>query len=204
MIPLLTLLACRPDPGTPVYPDPGPWTRTGDDFYVDTLEPGEERLGIGIFYEGATTESWPIDDTDSHFYIYENTFSLTKTDDRWEGYEADTLTKGSLAWWGGGVHWDTPRDLSDWDTLHLTVSTDALLNWDVGLTGGGVEARVPVGSLGLAADDTWHEIEVPLSRFADSGADLTSVTVGLLLVGDGGATGDEATIDGVYFSRVRP
>ena len=75
MIVLFTLLACRPDPGTPNYPEPGPWTRTGDDFYVDALAPGEERLAIGLFYEGAATESWPIDDTDSHFYIYSNTFS---------------------------------------------------------------------------------------------------------------------------------
>jgi hypothetical protein len=71
----------------------------------------------------------------------------------------------------------------------------------VGITGGGQEVRVAVAEEGLSADDAWHELEIPLSLYADGGADLTSVTVGGLLVGEGGSEGDTVTIDGLYLSR---
>lgn len=200
MILFLTLSACRPDPGAPDYPEPGPWVIGGDDddFYDDPLEPGETRLSLGLFYEGEATETVVIDDTTSHFYVYSNTFTDTSTDDRWEGYVADLLTNNGVGWWGGGVHWDSPRDLSGWDSLHLVIRSDVLADWDVGMTGGGVEARIPVADLGFVADDEWHELDVPLADFADEGLDLTSITVALLLVGESGAQGDEIYVDGVY------
>lgn len=196
---LLWLAACRPDPGLPDYPEPEPWVPGGDDFYPDPLDPGEERLSIGLFYEGTATESVPVDDLDTHFYIYENTFSVETTDDRWEGYVADELVRGSLAWWGGGIHWDTPRDLSGWEALHLVVQSTDPVDWEVGITGGGVEARVAVADYGLVADDAWHEVIIPLGDF--EGADLTTVTVALLLVGEGGEAGDRWIVDGVYYTR---
>ena len=203
LLPLLplALLACRPDAGAPSYPDPDPWVREGDDFYPDPLAEGEERLGFGVFYEGEATEALLIDGVDNHFYIYENTFSVATTDDRWEGYVADELENNGVGWWGGGVHWDIPRDISAWDRLHLALRTDVAVAWDVGLTGGGREVRVPVAEAGLLADDAWHVLEIPLSRYADGGADLSSVTVGLLLLGEGGTAGDTVIIDGVYLSR---
>ena len=196
---LLLLLACRPDPGAPSYRDRLPWVVEGDDFYADPLAEGEERLSLGIFYEGVATESYRIDDVDNHFYIYESTFSVETTDDRWEGYSADAFIHGNLAWFGGGIHWDVGRDLSDWDALHLVVQTADDVSWEVGLTGGGVESRVSVAEYGLVADNAWHELVVPLEDF--TGADLTSVTVALLLVGETGATGDRFVLDGVYYTR---
>lgn len=196
---ILLLLACHPDPGAPDYPEREPWVVDDDNFYDDPLAPGEERLSIGLFYEGVATESVPIDDQDAHFYIYENTFSVQTTDDRYEGYVADTIVHGSLAWWGGGVHWDTPRDLSGWEALHFAVRTTDDVSWSVGMTGGGVEGRVAVSALGIAADGAWHVVDVPLDAFP--GVDLTSVTVALLLVGESGETGDEITLDDLYFTR---
>lgn len=194
------LLACRPDPGAPNYPEPEPWVRGGedDDFYADPLAEGEERLGYGVFYEGEATEALIIDGVTNHFYIYENTFSVATTDDRWEGYVADELENNGVGWWGGGVHWDTPRDLSDWDTLHLAARTEVDTDWEVGLTGGGTESRVSVFDHGLVADGDWHVISIPLSTYD---ADLSSVTVGLLLIGEGGTAGDIVAIDDVYVSR---
>lgn len=196
---LLLLAACRPDPGAPDYPARDPWVIEGDDFYDDPLHPGEERLSLGIFYEGPATETLVVDDVDNHFYVYENTFSVTTTDDRWEGYTADALVHGALAWWGGGIHWDVPQDLSDWDALHLVVQTEDTVAWQVGLTGGGVESRVDVADYGLVVDGAWHELLIPLADFA--GADLATVSVGLLLVGESGETGDTQIIDGVYYTR---
>lgn len=198
---MLLLLACRPDPGAPHYPDPEPWAVTDDDdFYDDPLEAGEERLGIGVFYEGTATETRVIDDVDTHFYIYSATFTDTVTDDRWEGYVADDLVNTGVGWWGGGVHWDTPYDLSGWDTLHLVARSETLADWDLGITGG-AEARVAVADYGMVADGEWYELEVPLADFAAAGADLTAVTVALMLIGDSGESGDTVTVDGVYFNR---
>jgi hypothetical protein len=197
---LALLFACRPDPGAPSYPDPEPWTPSeDDDFYADPLADGEERLGYGVFYEGEATEALVVDGVDNHFYVYEGTFTVETTDDRWEGYVADELVNTGVGWWGGGVHWDVPRDLSGWETLHFAARTDASASWSVGLTGGGAEARVTVSDYGLVADDAWHVLRVPLADFA--AADLTAVTVGLLLVGEGGEDGDRVAIDGVYLTR---
>lgn len=196
---ILWFLACRGDPGLPDYPERDAWTLQGDDFYVDEMATGEERLGIGVFYEGETSEWVPIDDVSAHFYIYENTFTMTTTDRRYEGYTADVLTRGSLNWWGGGVHWDVPKDLSAYDVLNLVVRSSDTDQWEVGLTGGGQERRVKVSDFGAVADGEWHRMRIPLSEFA--GADLHLVTVPLLLVGEAGTAGDLLVVDDCYFSR---
>jgi hypothetical protein len=195
----LLLLACRAEPEAPDYPARAPWDRAGEDFYADPLAPGEERLSIGLFYEGEATELVPLDDSTTHFYVYEGTVGVQATDTRWEGLAADRWTRGELPWWGAGVHWDTPRDLTEWDSLHLVVSTDVAPTWSVGVQGGGVEARVAVADYGLVADGDWHVLDIPLSDLA--GADLSAVGVALLLVGEAGAAGDSFVLDGVYFRR---
>jgi hypothetical protein len=193
----LVLLACRPDPGAPAYPDRTPWTEdSADGFLTDPLADGELRLGIGVFYEGPTTSYVPIDDTTTHFYVYENSFGVEASDDRVEGYASDALVLRGNPWWGGGVHWDTPQDLSAYDTLHLALQTEDLTGWTLGLTGG-AEARVNVADAGLVADGEWHVLDLPLSGFV--GVDLTAVTVGLLLVGEGGEAGATVRIDDLYF-----
>lgn len=195
---ILLLLACRADPGLPDYPDREPWTRTGDDFYEDPLAEGEDRLGIGVFYEGETTEWVPIDDSTTHFYIYENTFTVSVTDRRYEGYEADVITRGSLAWWGGGVHWDVGKDLSAYRVLNVAVRSSDTVSWELGITGGGQESRVSIADYGGVADGEWHRLRIPLVDFV--GADLRSVTVPLLLIGEAGSAGDSFTIDDLYFT----
>ena len=133
----LLLVACHPDPGAPDYPERALWVVDEDDgFYDDPLDEGEERLSVGVFYEGLATESYIIDDVDNHFYVYESTFSVNTTDDRWEGYLADDLVNNGVGWWGGGVHWDNPRDLSGWDSLHVVARTTVATAWDIGITPG--------------------------------------------------------------------
>lgn len=200
---ILLILACRPEMAAPDYPEPQPWVHTGDDFYDDPLQEGEERLGLGIFYEGASTEALVIDDVVNHFYIYSNTFTMTASDNRWEGYASDVITNNGVGWWGGGIHWDQPQDLQDWDVLHLALRTAVDRDWEIGLTGG-TEVRVSVMAAGLVADNEWHVLEIPLASYAAGGADLSAVTVGLLLIGEGGTEGEEVQIDDLYFSRSRP
>ena len=195
---LALLLACRPDPGAPSYPEREPWERAvSDGFLATPLADGEARLGIGVFYEGATTDLVPIDDTTTHFYVYEASFGVAASDDRVEGYASDELVLRGKPWWGGGVHWDSPRDLSGYDTLHLALKSEVLGSWDLGMAGGR-EGRVDVADHGMVADGDWHALDIPLQAFADGGTDLTRVTIPLLLVGEGGAEGDAVAIDDLY------
>ena len=106
---LLLLSACRPTLGPPDYPAFGVWTETGDAFLVgpDPYEPGEERLAVGIFYEGEVSELVIVDDVSTHYYIYDGYTQLVSSD-RVEGLESARLVQGLNTWWGGGVHWDSP------------------------------------------------------------------------------------------------
>ena len=199
------LAACRPDPGIPNYPIPQEWNiaDTDPDFYGDNpYQDGDQRLSIGVFYEGGASQSVPLDDVVNHFYIYENTFVLADSDDRAEGFVSNRIVSTGNAWWGGGVHWDQPIDLSAWDTLHVALKTrDAsMATWDIGMTGGGTEGRVSLDTIGFVADGTWQALEIPMSAMVAAGVDLRSVTVPLLLVGDGAAADESVLIDDLYFT----
>ena len=202
---LLVLVGCRPDPGAPHYATPDEWNPAADDedFYGDDpFEAGEQRLDIGLFYEGGSSEAVPIDDVSTHFYIYESTFALGASDDRVEGYIADSVETTGNPWWGGGIHWDAARDLSKWSQLHLSVKTRdaAMVDVQVGMNGGGNEAAVSLSSLGFSADGEWHTYNISLQGFIDAGVDLTGVTVPLLLLGEGSPAGDVLLIDDLYYS----
>jgi hypothetical protein len=198
------LWACRADPGAPVYPEREPWSRGEDDGFLSTpLADGELRLGIGLFYEGETTEFIPIDDTTSHFYVYEGSFGVEVSDDRVEGYTSDLIVLQGKPWWGGGVHWDAPHDLRAYDTLRFSLRAEAFGDWTVGMTGG-AEHRVSVSSLGFVADGNWHTVELPLSTLSAAGVDLSAVTLPLLLIGEGGEADDEMWIDDLYLKGSEP
>lgn len=192
---------CRADSG----PDDYDSQEVFPEEFVPEPEPalpeGELRLGIGVFYEGQTTDRVPIDNAQTHFYIFEGTFStIAEPNDRVEGAQCDRITHAGGPWWGGGVHWDTARDLSAYDTLHLSVksSDPSFASARVGLNGG-VEVTVDLADHGFATDGEWHRLSIPLSVFTAGGADLSAVTVPLLTLGDAGEAGDSLLIDGVYF-----
>ncbi|MBK9366769.1 MAG: hypothetical protein IPN01_10660 [Deltaproteobacteria bacterium] len=200
MTPLILLLwACRADLGEPSYPDPEPWVDDtgssallGPDPYVE----GERRLSLAIFYEGGASE---VDPTD-HFYIFENTFSVSPSDERVEGLSSDLWVHTGGPWWGGGIFWDEARDLSGWTTLNVDLRAPAeggLSGVDLGLVGG-VEGRVNAAAAGFSADGEWHHLVIPLADFAAAGADLALVTSPLVVAGEGGAEGDVLYIDNLY------
>ncbi len=197
---LTLLLGCRPDMGAPDYPDPGPWHGdSGDSDYLEGPDPyvdGEARLSLGMFYEGDASD---FDQADN-LYIYSDTFTVSSSDDRVEGWVSDLWTHGSLAWWGGGLHWDEARDLSAWSTLNIDLKAPAeggITAVDIALQGD-KEGRVSCSSYGFVADGSWHHLVLPLADFAALGADLTQVTVPLILVGEVSAEGEQLYIDNLY------
>ncbi|MBX2800162.1 MAG: hypothetical protein KTR31_20960 [Myxococcales bacterium] len=199
---LIVLGACRLDPGDPVYPDFQPFLDSdalqGELPFVE----GDERLSVGVFYEGGRSETIDIDGSTTNYFIFEGTYDQTVSDDRVEGLLSDEIqiTNAQL-WWGGGVIWDPARDLTGWTTLRISLkATDGLFEtMTVGISLGGVDQVVTVTDYGFAADGSWHTLVIPL---ADIGAtDLTNVTSPLLLLNTQGTTGSTLLVDDVFFTK---
>ena len=202
----LTLCACREDPGAAAYPaadtagaDTGPALPQGPDPFQE----GEKRLDLGLYYEGGSSERVEINDVDTHYYIYEATYSeKVELQDIVEGREAAKLEVNDKGWLGGGLTWDSPRDLSGWGVLAIS-----LRSGDPGLTElalhmqAGAEAVLPLAGYGWTPDGQWHHLRVPMADFAAGGANLSAVTGPYVLIGAGGAQGDTLTIDDLYIEE---
>lgn len=206
-MPWLLLLACRPDPGDPVYPDPSLTTGTTptDEFYPGPVpyEDGDRRLVFGAFYEGDASDFLVVDEVTRHYYIYEGTYTQT-TDvvDRVEGFQSDVIVHAGGPWWGGGVNWDTTEDLASWTTLHVSLrsSSSTFASVELRVAGGGTESGVDAAAWGWTADGQWHHVAVPLSAYTDQGTDLGAVSAPFILVGLTGAGGEELRVDNLYWS----
>jgi hypothetical protein len=197
-------LACRPDPGTPNYPDPSPFIDTDDEDKLPGDTPWDgttKRLSLSVFYEGGATDTILVDDESVHYYIYEGSFTQQTTNERVEGYVSDRLTVSSSAFWGGGIHFDQARDLRGWGTLHAAVrsSSPAMEAFAFGMVGSAGEGRAPIASYGFVADDEWHVVRIPLADIAGQ-VGLDAVTVGLLLISPTAVPGTALLIDDLYFT----
>lgn len=212
---LLTLTACRPDPGPDDYASQEAFRFDAGaprpENYVEGPDPwveGEARLSVGLFYEGGATETVTIDDVTAHFYVYENTFAVVaEGQGQREGLSADRIVHAGTPWWGGGVHWDTPRDLSAYTTLHVSLrSADAAFREvKLGMTSGAegsasrVETQLPATDYGYSNDGAWHDLAIPIADFEAKGLDLGAVSIPLLLGGGSGTSAESLLIDDVYF-----
>lgn len=207
-LPMLLVLAaaCRPDPGTPSYPDVSGDSGTVDDGGLPGDNPfdGSPRLTYGVFYEGGATDALVVDDSTINYYNYENSFTqLTDADDYVEGFSADRLIVQNGAangFWGGGVHFDGVgnQDLSAWTTLNVALKSEdkQMETFELGMNGGG-ESRVAVSDYGFTADGEWHFIDIPL---ADLNISLDQVSVGLVFIGIPAVDDTSILIDDLYLS----
>jgi hypothetical protein len=206
----LSLAACRPDPGIPDYSSmaalldsgvAGTTKKPGTVPYV----PGVPRLSFAIFYEGEASDVLPLD----NYYIFNNTYSTTPSDDCIEGLKSDELDFSSPAFWGGGVFWNTPTSLAGWTKLHVSLkSTEGApglaslkLKLLYGTTSAPTEVAVKATAYGYVNDGAWHDLVIPLADFTSKGLDLTKV-VSPFTFGDDGApmprSGEALFIDDVY------
>ncbi len=200
---LTLLLACRPIPGGHDYASQEDLSWLTDDQVVesaDPWEPGEDRLTVGVFYEGGASHAVPVDNLGVFYYIYEGTYFQDDSDDRVEGTSADRISHAGGPWFGGGVHFeDGARDLSVWSTLHVSLksSAAAMEGVELGLTTHEGEFTTLVTEWGFAADGDWHALEIDLSEVA-SGLEVTSTP--LLILGGPGNTGDALLVDDLYWT----
>lgn len=200
----LMLLACRPDPGQPTYVERTGWTTdTADTQFLsgpDPYEEGEQRLSLGIFYEGGYSDLIEVDDSNVFYYIYNNYTHSEDLNDRIEGYSAAVWTVSNATWFGGGVNSAAPVDLSAWDTLHVTIkgyASESLSDLQVNVETNAGSTAVDLFDEGFALDGEWHEFAIPMKRFS---SDLTETTGLFVLVSDAGGSGDIIKIDNLYFT----
>lgn len=207
--------ACRPELGPPDYSShEGFLTEEETDVPLPGETPfveGDKRLSFGIFYEGGASDVISANGVDRHYYIFvlENsdvlTYSQDTVSDRVEGEYADRITLTGTPWWGGGLIWDSPSDLSQWTTLHISLMSSApsLLDTKITLasnTSGRVEVSFSLESYGFVADGEWHALRIPLQDFVDRGLNLGAMVSPLTLSNEGGSSGDQLLIDDFYYT----
>ena len=205
IVSVFILSGCGEDLPDPNYPD---FTDALADLsetntFVESptpFVPGSKRLSIGIFYDGSYSDIILLNDTTTHFYIYEQTFDIKNEYQLVrEGLRADAIIGVGTPWLGGGVSWDEAKDLSAWTTMHVSLRSDNPQFNDLKLE---IEAgrvlRVELADYGFVADGEWHELSIPLDTFTERGADLTAVTRPFVLIGGSISVGTRLIVDNLY------
>lgn len=197
---------CRDDAGTPDYTSLEPVfdrltadasaPKEGPDPFVE----GEQRLSLGIFYEGGFSETVPLDGATANYFIFEGTYTQEAvTEDVVEGSLADRITLAGLTFWGGGIIWDpNPRDLTKWKTLAVSLRSNAIEKVNVTMGSAGNEVPLDAATYGYEADGNWHNLRIPLADFAAGGVDLSAVRFAFGVGGPDASAGQEIFVDDVY------
>ena len=217
----VVLAACRPNPGAHYY-------ESQEDFSLSqnqggTLlggavpyEEGTPRLSVGAFYEGGASETVPINESDTFYYIYDQvladetrqtTFTQTTDSDHVEGTYADHFLVGDLGWFGCGIHWNDARDLSVWNRLSISLKSSApsISNIEIGMNNVVDENEIAyfwsATDYGFTNDGEWHRLVLPIRHLTAKGFNPASVRAPLILT-SGVLTiesGAELLVDDVYF-----
>ncbi|MFY0572796.1 hypothetical protein ACN28E_54450 [Archangium lansingense] len=209
---LLLLAACRPDPGVSDYENRGPLNHSDGGTEPDPevlpgpfpYQTGQRRLGVG-FYEGGRSDDIPVDNTTTFVYLYENTVTMEPSDTRVEGRTADLLVHAGKAWLGFGVHWNTPRNLSTWKTLHVSLNSSdpGFASVKVGmnyLDTTDKSVQLDVEKYGYRNDGEWHHLAIPLADFTAGGLKLNVVSAPFVFIAGQGAAADKLLLDNLYFT----
>lgn len=206
------LAACRPDPGLADYENQGPSTQSDGGTGPDSemlpgpfpYQTGQRRLSVG-FYEGGRSEDIPVDNSTTHVYLYENTVTMEPSSTRVEGKSADLVVHAGKAWLGFGVHWDSPRDLSTWKTLHVSLrsSDPGFAQVLVAMNDTTKSVKLDVEKYGYRNDGEWHHLPIPLTDFTTGSLQLQLNAIKapfVLLTEKQGAPADKLLLDNVYFT----
>lgn len=211
---VLALAGCREDPGDPNRQLLDDWENP-EGFFPEAVEgpdpfvEGEQRFNVGLFYEGGFSEIALLDGTTSNYFIFEAfpggplTYSgLIDDQDKVEGVFSDRIVHAGLTFWGGGVFWSGPRDLSRWTLMHVSLksSDEAFAEIDLGLESNGTQIFLKATDYGYTNDGQWHHLVIELDDFVAAGANLTQLTSPFLFTGGAGEAGEYFKIDAVYWT----
>jgi len=197
------------DPFPPVPPDP--------------FLPGDDRLSVGYFYEGGWSVEVPLNQVTTNYFIFATndndpaaslTYSQTTSSDRIEGLESIIITLTDQPFWGGGIIWDEPFDLSQWTTMFVAFkSSDASFErFDLTLqyqqeqlpnqpAPEAMGVNLDPGAYGYTNDGEWHFLEIPLQDAIDRGFDPRFTRSPFIISAAGGRPGDTMLIDNLYFTK---
>jgi len=210
----LVAFACGDDSGTPDYSDQVGLIPPDQKFEEpDPFQRGKERLSVDVFYEGGRTETIVINGFRTHFFVFGRTelgrdsFVLGTSGDRLEGEESNQVTLVGTAFWGGGIIWDEPIDLSEWKKLFVSFKSSdrSFARFDLTLLyGEGDMARsvtLDPTAYGYTNDGQWHFLEIDLQDAIDRGFDPTMVRSPFVIGASGGEAGDRMLIDNLYLTK---
>lgn len=217
---LVGAASCRPDPGNPDYSSHVGLRDTanaadeelpGPNPYV----PGAERLFVGAFYDGGRSDEVLINDVDTFYFIFDTagdgsgqtTYSQETDPDRIEGKLSDAIILNGTPFWGGGLIWMTPRDLSGWNTMYISFKSSDETFADFGIvtqsedgSGGTRDFRLNASEYGFVNDGEWHNLRIPLEDFG--GLDLSKTRSPLILTdGVQGVSGEILLVDDLYYAK---
>lgn len=211
---LLSALGCGGDPGTADY--------TGHDEFIppdqkfdepDPFQLGKDRLSVDVFYEGGRTETIKINGFRTHFFIFgltdlgRDTFTLAPAGDRLEGEQSDRITLVGTPWWGGGIIWDRPIDLSEWKKLFVSFksASRSFPTFEITLLYGEGDSPGSVvlnpADYGYTNDGQWHSLEIDLQDAIARGFDPTKVRSPFIVGAPGGTAGDWLLVDNLYLTK---
>lgn len=192
----------RLNPFPPVPPDP--------------FQEGDERLSVGYFYEGGRSQTIPINTVTQNYFIFAIdpeepvatlTYSQTTSYDRVEGLQSLEITLNDWPFWGGGIVWDDPIDLSEWTTMYVAFkSSDASFErFNISLQSG--PGEMPAGvdldprNYGYQNDGEWHFLRIPLQDAIDLGWDPSQARSPFIIGAPTERTADVMLIDNLYFTK---
>jgi hypothetical protein len=210
---------CAADLGTPDYSDQVGLREPINPFAPvppDPFQPGDARLSVGYFYEGGSSSTILINTVSTDYFIFAidvddpvatRSFGEGTSTDRVEGLTSYEITLNGSPFWGGGIIWFQPFDLSRWTTMFVSFksSDPSFANFDLTLQSG--EGEEPAGvaldptAYGYTNDGEWHFLEIPLKDAIDRGWDPSTARSPFIFGAGGGDAGDVLLIDNLYFTK---
>jgi beta-glucanase (GH16 family) len=197
------------DPGAITAPFPAKmyidYIRVSDNAYTE-LYYNDDNVETGNF--GVFTETTPVENhitygTNAELYIWNNMTSATGT--AFEGSEAWSFDVAAGTWFGMGVLCSPDRNMKNYSDgyLHFNMKTTSTANMKVGIKSAAAgESWLPLidgGEFGPVRDGQWHEVVIPLNRFAN--IDFSVVTQIFMFAGDAPTSTFNVSIDNVYWSE---
>ena len=211
--------ACGADLGTPDYSSQVGLREPINPFPPvppDPFEPGDQRLSVGYFYEGGRSATIEINTVTTNYFIFAidinepvatRSFAEGTSTDRVEGLLSYEVTLNGSPFWGGGIIWFLPIDLSSWTTMFVSFksSDPSFANFDLTLQSGEGEELAGVDldptAFGYTNDGEWHFLQIPLQDAVDLGWDPRTARSPLIFSAAGGDAGDVLLIDNLYFTK---